>query len=364
MDSVIEAGPCERTNQIDFDDAVAFNAQRKLYVMARSEDERPFFLTVSFTNPHDPYACPREHWDRYDHDDIDMPATGYMPDADLDAQSLRLRRAYRQSPNAVTDEQVRNARHAYYGQISYVDDKIGGLLKALDDMGAGDNTIILFTADHGDMLGEKGLWYKMSFFEESVRVPLIVKAPRMYRGRRVSAHVSLVDLLPTILDITDSPYLDNPAAPLAGSSLVPLISGGSDQAHQPVISEYFAEGAIAPCFMIRQANYKYIYNAPDPPQLYDLEADPRELRNLASDPVYKDVEAHLRGMVFSHQDIEALQRTVVKSQKRRRLVFSAGIKGMRTSWDYSPVQDASSQYMRNDLDLNAVERRARIASRC
>ncbi len=363
MDSVIEAGPCERTNQIDFDDEVAFNAQRKIYDIARREDERPFFLTVSFTNPHDPYACPREHWDRYDHDAVDMPATGYIPDADIDAHSRRLRHAYRQSPDAVTDEQVRNARHAYYGQISYVDDKIGGLLKALDDTGARENTIIIFTADHGDMLGEKGLWYKMSFFEESVQVPLIVRAPWMFRGRSVSAHVSLVDLLPTLLDIIGSPYLENPAAPIAGSSLLPLMAGDSEQARHPVISEYFAEGAIAPCFMIRQANFKYIYSAPDPPQLYDLVADPRERCNLVSDPAYMEVAAHLRDMVFSHRDIDSLQRAVLKSQKRRQLVFSAGMKGIRTSWDYTPAQDASSKYMRNHLDLNAVECRARIVSR-
>ncbi len=363
MDSVIEAGACERTNQIDFDDAVAFNAQRKIYDIARSDDERPFFLTVSFTNPHDPYACPREHWNRYDHNDIDMPTTGYIPDADLDAHSRRLRDAYRQSPDAVTDEQIRNARHAYYGQISYVDDKIGGLLKALDDTGAAKNTIIVFTADHGDMLGEKGLWYKMSFFEESVRIPLIIKAPQVFGASRVSAHVSLVDLLPTILDITGSDYIEKPAAPLAGSSLVPLMAGDSDQTRAPVISEFFAEGSIAPCFMIRQANYKYIYSEPDRPQLYDLETDPRELRNLASDPAYKDVEARLGNIIFAHRDIEALQQAVLKSQKRRRLIFSAGMKGIRTSWDYSPIQDASSQYMRNHLDLNVVERRARIASR-
>ena len=363
MDSVKEAGPYERTNQIDFDDEVGFSAVRKIYDMARSPDDRPFFLTVSFTNPHDPYACPIEHWNRYDHDEIDMPVIGYIPDADLDPHNRRLRHAYCQTPDAVTDRQVRRARHAYYGQISYIDDKIGCILKALADTGVDEDTIVLFTADHGDMLGEKGLWYKMSFFEGSARVPLIIKAPRLFTGKRIKVPVSLVDLLPTLLDITGNPHLHLASANLDGDSLVPLMSTTTDRDRQPVIAEYFAEGAIAPCFMVRQASYKYIFSAPDPPQLYDLAADPHELRNLAALPEYKDVEKQLRGVIFSHQDPEALHRIVVESQKRRHLVFSAGMKGKRTVWDYTPVQDASMRYMRNHLDLNVVERRARIASR-
>ncbi len=363
MDSVIEAGPCERTNQIDFDDEVEFHAVRKIYDIARSRDDRPFFLTVSFTNPHDPYACPKEHWDRYDHDAIDMPATGYIPDENMDPHSRRLRHIYQQHPDAVTKEQIRNARHAYYGQISYIDDKVGRIQKALYDTGFDKNTIIVFTADHGDMLGEKGLWYKMSFFEKSVRVPLIIKAPGSFSGGRVSTPVSLVDLLPTFLDITGSKYLKNPADKLDGESLVPLLKGESDFSERTVISEFFAEGSIAPCFMVRQGNYKYIYSRPDPPQLYDLVKDPGELQNLASRPEYKKIEENLKGKVFTHQNPEALHRVVLKSQNRRRLVFKANMEGKRTSWDHCPSRDASSQYMRNHLNLNEVESRARIKSK-
>ena len=363
MDSVREAGPFERTNQIDFDDEVTFRAEREIYDLARSDDPRPFFLTVSFTNPHDPYACPLDHWNRYDPNAIDMPVPGYLPDEVLDPHSLRLRRAYQQRPDAVSDDQVRDARHAYYGQISYVDDNIGRIRKALYNTGLEKDTIIVLTADHGDMLGERGLWYKMSFFEPSVRVPLIINAPSQFAPQRVRANVSLIDLLPTLLEVTGSPCLSNPAAPLDGSSLVPLITGDAQVGRQPVIAEYFAEGSIAPCFMIRQGNYKYIFSAPDPPQLYDLDADPHELHNLTSDPEYQDVEMRLRATVFSHRDPEALTARVLESQQRRQLVFSAGMQGRRTSWDHSPVQDASAQYMRNHLDLNDVESRARIASR-
>ena len=363
MDSVREAGPCERTNQIDFDDEVGFHAVRKIYDLARSPDPRPFFLTVSFTNPHDPYACPREHWDRYDHAAIPMPAVGYVPDQDLDPHSRRLRRAYGQTPEAATPEEVRNARHAYYGQISYVDDHIGRLRKALYDTGLDRNTVIVFTADHGDMLGEKGLWYKMSFFEDSVRVPLIVAGAGRFPTGRVEQPVSLVDLLPTLLEMTGSPGLADPADRMDGLSLVPLLTGRPFPAQRAVIAEFFAEGSIAPCFMVRQGRYKYIYSRPDPPQLYDLAEDPAERRNLATADAFREVEERLRQVVFAHQDPERLYQAVLASQKRRRRIFQAGRQGRRTAWDFAPLRDAACQYMRNHLDLNAVEKGARILSR-
>ena len=362
MSSVTEAGPCERTNQIDFDDEVGFRAVRKLYDMARDDDERPFLLVVSFTDPHDPYACPKEHWDRYDHGAIDMPRVGYIPDDRCDPHSLRLRHAYGNSENAATDEEIRSARHAYYGQISYVDDKIARLLKALDDTGMRHNTVVVFTADHGDMLGERGLWYKMSFFEQSVRVPLIVAGPRI-APRRVAAPVSLVDLLPTFLELAGDDRLRDPADAMDGASLAPFLRGEDGPAGRPVISEFLGEGAIAPCFMIREGRYKYIYSQPDPPQLYDLEADPRELENLARRRDFEDVESALHRRMLDHQNPEELNRKVLDSQRRRRLVFQAHMTGRRTPWDFTPRQDAGEQYMRNHLDLNEVESRARIRSK-
>ena len=115
--------------------------------------------------------------------------------------------------------------------------------------------------------------------------------------------------------------------------------------------------------MVRLGSYKYIYSRPDSPQLYDLEEDPLELRNLASHSRYGELEESLKKVVFSHQDPVALHQAVLESQNRRRLVFSAGMKGRKTPWDYSPTRDASLQYMRNHLDLNKIESRARINSR-
>ncbi|ACV68202.1 choline-sulfatase [Desulfohalobium retbaense] len=362
MDSVYEAGPCERTNQIDFDDEVGFRAQRHIYDLARDSDERPFCLTVSFTDPHDPYACPKEFWDLYEDEEINLPHVEHIPYEQCDPHSQRLRHAYKMGQGEIAPEDIRNARRAYYGQISYVDAKIGRIMKALEDCGLRENTIVVFTADHGDMLGERGLWYKMSFHEWSARVPFIVSAPQRFQPGRVTTPVSLVDLLPTLLDLSGDPHLEAPADRLDGQSLVPLLQGEVASLDRPVISEYLGEGAVAPMVMVRWGRYKYIACPADPPLLFDLQEDPDELANLAGRPEMQDIEVQLDQVVRKHQDLNQLHEAVVASQQRRRLVFVAHMTGTHTPWDFQPVFDATNRYMRNHLDLNDVEGRARIES--
>ncbi|MGH7210354.1 MAG: choline-sulfatase, partial [Acetobacteraceae bacterium] len=176
MASVTQAGPCVRTNQTDFDEEVVFNARRKLFDIARGADRRPFCLTVSLTHPHDPFVIPQPYWDRYREDEIDMPRVGASAAAP-DAHSRRLRHVCGMDLQAVTEAQVRAARHAYYGAVSFVDDQVAAMLETLREAGLHEDTIVLLLADHGEMLGERGLWYKMNFFEGAARVPLMVYAP-------------------------------------------------------------------------------------------------------------------------------------------------------------------------------------------
>lgn len=359
MDSVTQAGHNERANQIDFDDEVGFRAERHILDMARSKDCRPFCMTVSFTNPHDPYVCPKEYWDRYDHDAIDMPRVGHIPYGQCDPHSQRLRQAYGMGQGEMNEADIRNARHAYYGQISFLDDKIGRILKALDDTGLRENTMIILTADHGDMLGERGLWYKMSLLEGSARVPFIMNGAGFAPGP-VDTPVSLVDLLPTLLDLAGAPELNDPADTMDGCSLLPLARGEQQQDRPAVISEYMGEGSIAPMVMIRDGRYKYIHCPVDPPQLFDLQNDPDELTNLAHDQEYAELAADFARRVREHADLDAVECRVLASQKRRRVVFRAHMEGTRSPWDYHPPCRAANQYMRNHLDLNDVESGARL----
>jgi choline-sulfatase len=353
MDSVVNAGVAEASNQLDYDDEVGFQAIRKLRDLARSADPRPWFVTVSFTHPHDPYVARREHWNRYHHDTIPMPSVG--PIDDPDPHSRRLAHVISSDTTDVTEAQIRNARHAYLANTSYVDDFVGQIVDTLDRLGMRDDTVVLFTADHGDMLGERGLWYKMSYFEHSARVPIIISAPGRISSSRVSTPTSLLDIAPTLLD-------------LAGAAIPVTMDGGSllsliDVAHDPartVIGEYLGEGAVAPIFMIRRGDHKFVWCEADPPQLYDLADDPRELVNLAEHPDHTDAVAGFEAEVFSHWDPSALKQQVLANQRARADVDRALRKGRFEAWDYEPTTDARNQYMRNHLDLNEVERGRRI----
>ena len=356
MDSVTQAGPCARTNQIDFDDDAAFQARRKIFDLARSKDRRPFCMVVSLTHPHDPYVIPQSYWDRYEGVEIDMPRVPESPER-LDPHSRRLRHVIGLELQSVNETQVRAARRAYYGAVSYVDDQFGSLLSALRDSGFADNTVVMVLADHGDMLGERGLWYKMNFFEPACRVPLIVNAPGRFAARRIARSASLVDVAPTLMELAGVKSSER-AAPLDGRSLCGEIGGvpGEDE----VIGEYLAEGAIAPLVMIRRGRFKFVHSPGDPDQLYDLAEDPDELRNLARSAEHAPQVRGFLAEVGKRWNLSEIHAAVIDSQRRRHLVYRALRTGRFTPWDHQPLKDASKLYVRNDTDLGDLETMARF----
>ncbi|MGD0722478.1 MAG: choline-sulfatase [Roseiarcus sp.] len=356
MRSVTEAGLCVRTNQLDFDDEVTFAAERALYEIARSNDRRPFLLVASLTHPHDPFAITERWWSLYRDEDIAPPGPPAPREA-LDPHSLRLRHVCAMDAQTIGEDQIRAARHAYFGAISYVDDNLGRLTAALRATGLADDTVVIFLGDHGEMLGERGMWFKMTFFEGSARVPLVIAAPRRFAPRRVAASVSLVDLLPTLVDLAggDSNEL---AGGIDGRSLLSHLAG--EAGHDEVIGEYCAEGAIAPIVMIRRERWKFVHSAPDPDQLYDLAADPGERDNLAAGAAHAARVAALRAEVARRWDLAALDAAVRESQRRRRLVDAALNKGAPHSWDFQPFRDASRSYVRNTIPLDDLEAMARF----
>ena len=266
-----------------------------------------------------------------------------------------------------SEAQVRAARHAYLGAVSYVDDQIGTLLTTLRDAELDADTVVLVLADHGDMLGERGLWYKMNFFEPACRIPCIVSAPGRFAPRRVAGVASLVDILPTLVELAggDSSIAAVGAASsaaLAGSSLVPALRG-QDLVGE-AIGEYLGEAAIAPIVMIRRGRYKFVHSPVDPDQLYDLEVDPLERDNLAE--VRQGTAAHaativeLRREEMRRWSLPDVHAAVLASQRDRHLVNGALRQGRYTPWDFQPLREASRLYVRNDQELNDVESMARF----
>jgi choline-sulfatase len=360
MESVLDPAVSAASMQVDYDDEVCFHAVRALYDHARRRPADPFFLVASFTSPHDPWELPGRYWDRYDPAEIEPPAVPAIPLEEADPHSRRLRAMCGADEAALSAQQVRRARHAYFAAISYVDERIGEVLAALRESGLDDDTIVVFTADHGEMLGERGLWFKMAFFEDSGRVPLVVRAPgRFAAGARVAAPVSQLDLAPTLLELTGLAA----DAGLDGASLVPALrgSGGRGDGGEggSVVAEYLAEGVTAPAVMVRRGALKYARCPGDPDQLYDLAADPHELRNLAENDDDRRA-APLRAEADRRWDLAALERDVLQSQRERRLVVAALDRGRYEAWDYAPRVDGSMRYVRSKADLYDLQRRSRL----
>jgi len=354
MGSVTGAGVAEISNQMEYDDEVAYHATRKVYDLARGQDARPWCLTVSFTHPHDPYVARKKYWDLYEDCDHLLPEVGAIPYEEQDAHSKRIFDANDWRSFDITEEDIRRSRRAYFANISYLDDKIGEVMEALE--ATRQEAVILFVSDHGDMLGERGLWFKMSFYEGSSRVPMMMTAPNMKPGL-VTTPVSNIDVCPTLCELAGV-SMEEVMPWTTGESLVHLGQGG--QRDTPVAMEYAAEASYAPMVSLRYGKWKYNRCALDPDQLFDLEADPREMTNLAEEPAHLGTVQSLRAKSEARWDLAAFDAAVRESQARRWVVYEALREGGYFPWDYQPLQKASERYMRNHMDLNVVEEKQRF----
>ncbi|MEQ8778540.1 MAG: choline-sulfatase [Roseibium album] len=342
------AGICERSVQIDYDEEVTFRAVQHIYDMARSSDERPFFLQVSYTHPHEPYLCRKEFWDLYEEKEIPMPKVSALSEQAHDPHSVRLLKDFGMLGIRFKDEDVSRAIRAYYGSISYLDSLISRVLDALSATGAAENTVVVFTSDHGEMLGERGMWFKKHFFEKALRVPLIVKAPWI-AAQRVSELTSLVDLLPTFGSLAGSPA---PVEPLEGIDLMDLLDKGNPPPQRPVYAEYLAEATPAPIFMIRRQNHKFISSSHDGIMLFDLAADPDELTNLATSEVHQPlVEAFCEEVRTKWNETELVD-AILLSQKRRALVRDAMNTGQKHLWNHGEKETDSVLWYRGVQGYN------------
>lgn len=304
--------------------------------------------------------------------DIALPKV-QIPKEDQDPHSKRLLKVCDLWDKDFSADQIKRARRAYYGAVSYVDDCVGKLLDVLKQCRLDDNTIVVFSGDHGDMLGERGLWcvptwsrlleptpqqqtdaaltvqhrYKMSYFESSVRVPLLISHPSQFEPHRVRENVSTLDILPTMCDLVGT----KPAAylPMDGQSVLPHLQGKGG--HDTVIAEYTGEGTVGPLMMIRRGPWKYTVCPADGSQLFNLEDDPLELHDLAkslkkstasSPAAQQQIKETLEAFeeeAFGRWDFAKITADVLLSQRKRRLVWSALRKGHFTSWDHNPVDD-------------------------
>ena len=327
---------------------MAHQAVQKLYDLSRGSDPRPWSLTVSFTHPHDPFVARRKYWDLYENCPELTPPDTIAYD-DQDPHSKRILDSCDWNGLEITPEHIRRARQAYFANISYIDDKIGEILGTLTD--TRQEAVIVFVSDHGEMLGRRGLWFKMNFFEGAARVPLMIAASNLVPSL-ITTPVCTIDITPTLCDLAGI-SMDEVMDWTDGQSLYPLAKGTTRL--EPVAMEYAAEGSIAPMVALRDGAWKYIQCRADPEMLFNLESDPDERNNLATDLAHLPTLERLRAVADARWDLMRFDSAVRESQARRWVVYKALRQGGYYPWDYQPLQKASERYMRNHMDLNILE---------
>ncbi|MGJ8628958.1 MAG: choline-sulfatase [Sulfitobacter sp.] len=349
---VTKSGLCEDSVQLRYDRTVTKNAVSYLKDHATGDDNRPLLMTVSYTHPHDPFVCQPEHWHLYDNHPIEMPKVGPLPDDQIDPHSRKILTQAGLLDVEFTTRQIRNARRGYFGSISFLDDQIKALRDGLETTGMADNTIVIITSDHGEMLGERGMWFKKNFYEPAMRVPLIVHAPARFAPARVSTPVSLVDLMPTLTTLGAGEHTPQFCEPLDGRNLVPMMQGQKEPETPPVLAEILSEGVTQPAFMILSGHWKYIHFGIYPAQLFNLEEDPQELSDLAADPAQENRVAKFGHQVSNTWDETALARHIRIDQDRRSLIQRSFGKGRYSSWDYDAGDVTQSDWFRGQTSYN------------
>jgi choline-sulfatase len=268
------------------------------FLKNRKATDKPFFLFAGYVAPHFPLIVPEEYWQPYK-GRVSMPVipAGHLESQPRNYKHLRIAFNVEDAPPEI----VRKGRELYYGLTQWLDEEIGKVLKTLADSEAADNTIVIYTTDHGENMGEHGLWWKNCVYEHAAHVPLIVSWPQRWKGgQRRTGACSLVDAVQTIAELGGVEVPDD----WNGDSMLPWMDDAKAKWKDLAVSEYYGHNIASGYAMIRMAKYKYVYhtpadeNHPAEQELYDLQTDPGEFTNLAHHTEHKDrVEAMHKALV-------------------------------------------------------------------
>src|SRR3989440_6940720 len=303
------AGPGE-TAYTAYDREIATRAQIWLREEAPRHRDKPWVLFVSFVCPHFPLVAPADFYSRSPLAEMPMPKQY----ARAERPQHPYLRDYAESfiyDRYFDEEKLRKAIAAYYGLCSFLDDNIGKVLRALEASGLAESTRIVYTSDHGDNLGARGLWGKSTMYEEVAGVPLIVQGPEIPVGTKIGTPASHVDTYPFILQCAgeNRPELYDGQP---GCSLFDLAQGSRPQRN--VLAEYHGMGSTTAAFMIRHGKYKYVHYVAYRPQLFDLQRDPEELADLATDSRYGEVLAECKARLYAICDPAEVDARAKKRQ--------------------------------------------------
>ena len=319
IERVLEAG-VGWTADMDYDEEVMFRAGYGLRRLARGEAaRRPFLLCVSFTTPHYPYRAPQPYWDLYEDAEIELPR---MPEnyAALEHEYVKWLRRHGAFDRLVPDDVCRAARRAILGRITMLDDYLGRILALLRELDLEDNTIVIYTSDHGEMLGEHGLWFKNAAYEWSSRVPLIACGHGISCGR-IPEPMSLLDLGPTLCSLAGvDPVYDV----TDGRDLSDLLWGRRGPGAGLAIMENYGEGVRRGWRMVRRGDYKLNVVPGCEPELFNLAADPDEWHDLAADEAHRGVREELMALAMDGWDPDRCDEARWQSEERRLAILRTG----------------------------------------
>ena len=343
LEHVDNAGATD-SEYIRYDSAIAAEAVKWLHTEAHTHDT-PWCLFVSFTLPHFPFAAPEHHQSRYRLDDIDQPIAGSPDQWPMHPPLAAFRDTRVQTARDVRSEHaIRRARLVYYAMCSFVDELIGDVITGLGDAGLADDTRIIYTSDHGETLGDYGLWGKSVMYDSAAAVPLILAGPDVSADRSVDCPVSLVDLAPTIMAATGvEPAAED--ADLPGADLWPM-AAGDEPADRTVFSEYHATGSTSATYMLRDRRWKYVHWVGHDPQLFDMQADPHELTNLAAHPAQLTRVAAFRRRLAAICDPETTD-AAAKADQRRCIEANGGEAAVRAAGQQINFTRAPEQFRLN-----------------
>jgi choline-sulfatase len=288
-----------------YDDGVRDEAIE--WLKTKKREDKPWVLNVGFFHPHFPFHVKKEYWDYYNSLVKTIPDQVKAPFSSLNEPLKALRLHF--GADKIDDETIRRMFVGYYALIHELDDNVGQILQVLKEQGLEEDTLVIYTSDHGEQLGYHGLWFKCCMFEQSSHIPMIIRDPRLKQGKQIDQLISLVDLFPTICDALRIPVPND----LQGHSLLDLIHEKEHKRKDYVFSEYHAHGMPTGMYMIRWKQWKYVYYVGYPPQLFDLDNDPEENSDLVALGNWKDDIGHVL------QQCEARLRSVCDPEEVDKL---------------------------------------------
>lgn len=283
-----------------------------------SNIKKPWALYLGLTEPHPKFEALEKYYNLYPEESVVLPAIppGYLEELHLVFQELR---NFKQISTPIPEDRIRRARSAYYGMITELDEYIGKIWDELERTGELKNTLFIYTSDHGESLGEHGLWYKNNLYDVAARVPLLMAGAGLPKNIKIDTPVSHIDVVATILELAGSDAFNN----LRGHSLLPVLQGKSGSHPGFAYSESHSEGNCTGSFMIRKGDWKYIHFTWYDDLLFNLAHDPGEFNNLIDKPETTDIQAELKAILNSLVDTEEVTLRAFHTQEKMLADYAA-----------------------------------------